>query len=393
MAKTSYGKAGILNILLGASFLGAGGGGAYNLGVTILDMLESEGHLLQLDTISVGDAAPDEYAAMVAGLGAPSNVVMAKFEQDLPGAFAALQEACRVDGKTLTYLYSGEMGGLNTMVPIMLHIVSSSDPASRTPILDVDANGRAVPELNTCLVSARGTPPSPVGIQGHNLNNTGLECRYLAWTQKYSSESSDVIAKRAESIARSLAIEFGQVGFSTWAVPSPSLATNACPGYLSIAHGIGNALQLGTPYSEEKLSQIAAQLGGKAKTLCVGTVKKFTRDVSAGFDVGSTTIEGDDGIIYNIDFQNENIVAYSAGTSVITVPERITILDYTTCQPLTNVEEDIHTGKRVAVIISASHENWWAPDCNAYRCWNPILDRVNYSEAFIDYDGTSHARA
>ena len=85
MAKTSYDKAGILNILLGASFLGAGGGGAYNLGVTMLDMLESEGHLLQLDTISVGDAAPDEYAAMVAGLGAPSNVVMAKFEQDLPG--------------------------------------------------------------------------------------------------------------------------------------------------------------------------------------------------------------------------------------------------------------------------------------------------------------------
>lgn len=85
-------------------------------------------------------------------------------------------------------------------------------------------------------------------------------------------------------------------------------------------------------------------------------------------------------------------MAYEDGKACITVPDRICIIDYNTCMPLTNVDEDMKIGRKIAVIISASPENWWKSDKNAYKCWNPILDRVSYSGKFIDYNGNEYDR-
>ena len=372
-----YNKQDIEYLLQGAAFLGAGGGGALDLGLKMLKQVEDDGYDIGLDLIAVNEMESGTMAATVAGLGAPSNVDMQKFEDDLPGAFAALKEGFRVEDKNLSYLYSGEMGGLNTMVPIMLHIVSSKTPDQRIKVVDADANGRAVPELNTCLVTARGFPPAPVGIQGHDKGVPVQDMsRYVAWTRKKDSDTAEDIAKTAEGIARSLAIQYGQVGFSTWALTSGELKEDACPQCMSLANSVGQTLNVGTPYSEEKLTELKSFFDNKIHALCLGTVKSFKRDVSAGFDVGETVIAGEDGKEYKVSFQNENIVAY----------------DYNTCMPLTNVDEDMKIGRKIVVIISASPENWWKSDKNAYKCWNPILDRVSYSGKFIDYNGNEYDR-
>jgi len=392
MSEVIYDEFGVRDILAGASFLGGGGGGALALGFQMIDTLKEDGYIIFAHVSPVQDMPSTDLLATVAGLGAPSNVVMSKFEQDLPGAFAALKEAYRVQNQVLSGIYSGEMGGLNTMVAIMLHIVSYSTE-ERVMIVDADANGRAVPELNTCLVTARGYPPTPVGIEGHDVDSKEIESRYVAWTKKYDGESSDDIAKRSESIARSLAIEYGQVGFSTWALSPQEIMDDACDGFISKAFDIGTILYDGTPWNSGKLTAIQNLLDGKARQICAGTVQSFTRDTSGGFDVGRTTILGDDGQIYAIDFQNENIVAYdSSNKAIITAPDRITILDVPTCVALTNVETDITVGMNVAVILSASDSKWWAPDKNAYLCWNPILDRIGYTGNYIDYDGNPFPR-
>ena len=245
-----YNKQDIEYLLQGAAFLGAGGGGALDLGLKMLKQVEDDGYDIGLDLIAVNEMESGTMAATVAGLGAPSNVDMQKFEDDLPGAFAALKEGFRVEDKNLSYLYSGEMGGLNTMVPIMLHIVSSKTPDQRIKVVDADANGRAVPELNTCLVTARGFPPAPVGIQGHDKGVPVQDMsRYVAWTRKKDSDTAEDIAKTAEGIARSLAIQYGQVGFSTWALTSGELKEGACPQCMSLANSVGQTLIVGTPYS------------------------------------------------------------------------------------------------------------------------------------------------
>lgn len=67
-------------------------------------------------------------------------------------------------GKEIKYLYSGEMGGMNTMVPMLVSIIAKQQGGSSIGLLDFDANGRAVPELNTSLNAARGFAPNPVGL-------------------------------------------------------------------------------------------------------------------------------------------------------------------------------------------------------------------------------------
>ena len=144
----------IREILYGATLLGAGGGGSLSQGLGMLDHLVETGETLELDLLEIDEIGDNEYAAMVAGLGSPVAMLdpdMPIFGPDAVYAFRAFQKAFLAEGKECKYLYSGEMGGFNTFVPMLVAILSDKDPAKRIKFLDVDSNGRAVPELNTTL--------------------------------------------------------------------------------------------------------------------------------------------------------------------------------------------------------------------------------------------------
>ena len=65
-------------------------------------------------------------------------------------------------GENLKYIYSGEQGGGNTMLPVYTAYVLGM------PIIDTDGNGRAVPEMNTGLEPIYGIPTSPVILASKN---------------------------------------------------------------------------------------------------------------------------------------------------------------------------------------------------------------------------------
>lgn len=157
-------KQDIVEILYGATLLGAGGGGSLCFGLDMLKKLEETGEIIELDLLELNEIGDDEYAAMVAGLGSPVAMLDSKlpmFGPDAVHAFRAFQKAFLAEGKHVKYLYSGEMGGFNTFVPMLVAILSDKDPAKRIKFLDVDSNGRAVPELNTTLNSFMASRPSP----------------------------------------------------------------------------------------------------------------------------------------------------------------------------------------------------------------------------------------
>ena len=144
----------IREILYGATLLGAGGGGSLAQGLGMLENLKKSGEIIELDMLDVDEIGDNEYAAMAAGLGSPVAMLdpeMPPFGPDAVYAFRAFQKAFLAEGKECKYLYSGEMGGFNTFVPMLVAILSDKDPAKRIKFLDVDSNGRAVPELNTTL--------------------------------------------------------------------------------------------------------------------------------------------------------------------------------------------------------------------------------------------------
>ena len=66
-------KQDIVEILYGATLLGAGGGGSLCFGLDMLKKLEKTGEIIELDLLELDEIGDDEYAAMVAGLGVPSR--------------------------------------------------------------------------------------------------------------------------------------------------------------------------------------------------------------------------------------------------------------------------------------------------------------------------------
>lgn len=148
-------KQDIVEILYGATLLGAGGGGSLCFGLDMLKKLEETGEIIELDLLELNEIGDDEYAAMVAGLGSPVAMLDSKlpmFGPDAVHAFRAFQKAFLAEGKHVKYLYSGEMGGFNTFVPMLVAILSDKDPVN-IPLLNADrfashscCNGRDTPK-------------------------------------------------------------------------------------------------------------------------------------------------------------------------------------------------------------------------------------------------------
>ena len=106
-------KQDIIEILYGATLLGAGGGGSLSQGLGMLNGLEASGETIELDLLDLSEIGDNEYAAMVAGLGSPVAMLdpnMPMFGPDAVHAYRAFQKAFRAEGKECKYLYSGEMG-------------------------------------------------------------------------------------------------------------------------------------------------------------------------------------------------------------------------------------------------------------------------------------------
>ena len=95
-------KQDIIEILYGATLLGAGGGGSLSQGLGMLDRLEASGENIELDLLDLCEIGDNEYAAMVAGLGSPVAILdpdMPMFGPDAVHAYRAFQKAFRAEGK------------------------------------------------------------------------------------------------------------------------------------------------------------------------------------------------------------------------------------------------------------------------------------------------------
>ena len=97
----------IMEILYGATLLGAGGGGSLSQGMSMLDGLKEDGYKIEIDLLDLDEIGDDEYAAMVAGLGSPVAMMepgKPRFGPDAIHAYRAFQKAFVSEGKNCKYL-------------------------------------------------------------------------------------------------------------------------------------------------------------------------------------------------------------------------------------------------------------------------------------------------
>jgi DUF917 family protein len=348
------GKAELLEILTGATYLAGGGGGSLFLGERILDNLEKTG-AVELDLFDVAEMEGGTYGAMAACLGSPKSIAAPDVNfSDTVSAFKGFQDELKREGKNLKYVYSGEYGGLNTCVAMYISI------ANKTPLIDLDSNARAVPELNTGLTPIYGFPPYPVIL----ANEAGDTC--VVRTADPNDSSG------AETIARQLCMAYNmKIGFSTWAISKEDIQKYLVSGTLTHAQKVGKDILKARAEKSDPVQAVAQET--PIREICRGKVEKVDLTSKEGFDFGITTVSGADGQ-YAVHFKNENMAVYDpSGKVVITVPETIAMIDLDKCEPLTNA--DVEAGNNISFAGLPAQEPWWK-NPEGFGCWKDILEKM-----------------
>ena len=359
-------KENIEDIIVGATFLGAGGGGSAKQGHELLERLEKELGSVEIKLIDPDEMKDSEYAVMVAGIGAPRAFKEKGFGPEAIYAFELIQKVSFLGGKPINYLMAGELGGFNTIVPMYVAALKG------IPFMDADGNGRAVPELNTGLYPAYNIPPHPLVL----ANSEGDS------VVAYLSDPMD--HKAAETIARQLAVGWGMLAaFSTWIVSKYQILNNLAPRTITKSEEIGKIFRelKEKGGGVETLSKKLADIG--SKELFVRTITKLEFKTEGGFDFGTTRVTGEgkyEGKTMTIDFKNENIIARVDGEIIAMVPDLISLVDIEKMEPVTNA--DTAERQKVVVYGTPAPENWKkVPE--GFTCWKHILEKLGYTGDYI----------
>lgn len=327
------GEAELDDLALGAAILGTGGGGDPYVGKLLAKQAVREhGPVAVVDPGEIPDNAIVVPAAM---MGAPTIMV-----EKLPGgdenvqAFRALGEYL---GWAVTHTVSIEAGGTNSMMPFVV--------AARMglPVVDADSMGRAYPEIQMCMPTLYGISATPMAIADDKGNTAILETIDNRWTERF---------------ARSLTVEMG--GFAAvalYALTGAQLKEAMVHGTLGLCEELGRLVRETQAAHGDPVAAVVERLNGHV--LFRGKIADVERRTEGGFARGTARLEGsgqDGGSRFEIDFQNEHLVARRNGVVVATVPDLIIVLDTETGVPVT--AEGMRYGYRITVIGAPCDPRW-----------------------------------
>ncbi len=316
---------------IGAAILGTGGGGNPHIGRLRTQQLLATGGELTL--LPLEELSDEDRVVSVGGIGAPV-VGIEKIERG-DECLQALRAVQRASGERVTALISGEIGGANSMEPMITAIQAG------LPVVDGDGMGRAFPELQMCTFFIYGHAPAPAAIaddKGNHVVFTGTQDMF--WLERLS---------------RATAVDMGAAaGYAFPPMRGSFIRQYSVPNAVTKAIDLGYAVQRARRAKSNPVEAVLAACDGVL--LFEGKVVDVNRRLSRGFAVGRATLHGlgaDNGSMLEIDLQNENLVARRDGSPVATVPDLICMVDLESGQPITT--EVLRYGLRVAVLGLPCH--------------------------------------
>ncbi len=326
----------IENIALGASLLGAGGGGDPYIGkLMALSAVKKYG---PVKLISPDEVPDDALVVPVAVMGAPVVIV-----EKIPNgseyirSFKGLENILR---KKIFATLPIEAGGVNSMIPIAVAAQMG------IPLIDVDGMGRAFPELQMVTFHLEGIPASPMVLTDEKGNNIILEA---------------VTNNEAESFARVVTVQMGgSAMISIYAMTGKQMKAAGIPNILTYSENIGKMLLKARVENTNPIGEILQVTDGFE--LFKGKIGDIERRLEGGFNKGLALIEGIEefsGKKMEVDFQNENLIARVGGEVKAMTPDLICIVDLDTTIPVTT--EALKYGRRVQVLGLPCDKRWRTP--------------------------------
>lgn len=326
----------VIDILVGCTILGTGGGGDLDEGLEAVKKAfdkNKEFKLLSFDEIQDEAYYVNPYFC---GSISPSDEEQEKESNELIVAVESLEEYM---GKEFDGIISVEYGGDNTGQAM------SAAAMLGKYIVDCDAAGRAVPELQFSTYSITGQPISPFSV-ATKYGDTVI-------FQKVLND------ERAEALSRAMAVATDNtVGMADHPIQGKKLRTSVIPSALSYAGKVGKAQREAIENEENPIDKIIEAAHGYL--LFKGKVNAGTQwEIKDGFTIGTICIDGIDEFTnhdFKIWYKNENMISWKNGEVFITCPDLICVVDNKTGYPITNpnCKED----QDVAVLGFKAHELW-----------------------------------
>ncbi len=350
----------IRDIAIGSAVLGTGGGGNPYLGtLNAIQAIRKHGNL-ELYTV---DELPEETLAVSPfAIGSPVPYIeRLTLNDELMAAFKSMS---RYFGKEIGAIFSSEIGGANSVIPLALARELG------LPALDLDGMGRAYPEVQLCTFTLYGHSASPLAVADEHGNVAVLETIDNFWVER---------------LARPIAVEMGAIaGAVGFPITVRDLKEAAVLNTVTYAETIGRTIR---EAQEAHLDPIEAVLTATSGFLLFeGRIVDVQRRIEKGWSLGEVGIAGVDDYANSqmvVQFQNEHLVAMRDGEVLASVPDLIAILDSDRGSPITT--EELRYGFRVAVIAMPSDEKWRTPagiELGGPRHFHYDIDFVPVEERF-----------
>lgn len=382
-------------ILKGATLLAAGGGGSYSLGAGILESFKEQNPdvEIKIQLCDVQEMKDGESTFGVGIMGSPSAHAS---EEELAKvallSYGETLELARRYGKDPEYALALELGGANTLIPLLCAMKYD------LKVADADLCGRAVPGLETALSSVNGLPTAPFALTDGEGNS-------------YDINMADPYdAAGVESVAVAILDHLqSNGGFTGFYFSSEEISENVPTNSLTQCMQIGQCIEMFQAMSIEErqerplfqmLNEMNYPIQCAALTTKASPVQYFHQEAAAGGarDKGYyyLGVEGEAGNYFYVQFNNETMavsVLNEFGTfdCIATAPCIITMYDENTGLPLTNADlkEQILSGNgdslNVVLGIIEVDSKWWTNFDELTKAWKPYLEEAGYAGDIVRY--------
>ncbi len=173
----------IEDMALGATVLGAGGGGDPYVGkLMAIEAIKKYG---EVELISPDEVPDDAVVCVSQMMGAPTIMV----EKICSGLepMATYDELVKELGQEPYAIYAVEAGGVNSTIPFILAATR------RIPVVDCDLMGRAFPELQMTTLGINGVKGQPAVMADEKGNTVTVRAIDDKWLERISRQATSVM--------------------------------------------------------------------------------------------------------------------------------------------------------------------------------------------------------
>lgn len=325
----------VQDILVGCTILGTGGGGSLDEGLEAVNKAYEKGYEFKLLDFNEIDDEKYYINPYFCGTVSPKEEKK-ELGNELVMAVKALEDYMSVK---FSGVVSIEYGGGNTGQAM------AAAAEMGKYIVDADAAGRAVPELQFSTYYVTDKPLYPFSV-ATKYGDIGIF--------PYVKDDS-----RAEALSRFMAVgSEGSVGMADHPIKGENLKKSVIPNALSYAGLVGKAQRESIENGLDPVEEIIRYANGHL--LFEGVVMEGTEwCIKDGFTVGTINIKGKGYYLndeFKIWYKNENMISWKNGKQFVTCPDLICVVDNETGYPITN--PNCRIGDKVAVLGFEAHDLW-----------------------------------